>query len=256
MLSKFVAQNSYNINMKKYFLSLLFILVLFSLKAQEIEDNENGTWVTVVNNFKITEKISVVSIVQWRFVEKWDYTRVFLVLPFINYKFNDKISAGVGYNFSNYSFVGIKPPGLDYEHRIWQHVSLFSNLGKVKMNQRFMFEERIKTNLSNENTYSNRFRYRINFDFNLFKFKNNKYLLGHVSEELRIRFSGGGVSDPTFDQNNFVAAVGYKLLPNSKIFMGYGRNYYNAGNGVCWGDHTLHTVLSYNFDFTKKKFYK
>lgn len=242
--------------MKKYFLSLLFLLVVFSLKAQEIEDNENGAWFTAVNSFKFTEKLSVVSIVQWRLVEKMDYTRVFLIMPFVNYKFNNKISAGVGYNYSNYSLVGIKPPGIDYETRFWQHVSLFSSLGKVKMSQRFMFEERFKVNWNDEDSYANRFRYRINFDFNLFKFKNNKYLLGQVSEELRIRFGGGGVSDPTFDQNNFVASVGYKLLPNSKLYVGYGRNYYNAGNDVYWGDHTFNTVFSYNFDFIKKKFYK
>lgn len=145
------------------------------------------------------------------------YTRIFLVVPFINYKFNNKISVGVGYNYTNYSAAGIHPPSLDYENRIWQHVSLFSSLGKVKMSHRFIFEERFKTKLNNEEACANRFRYRMNFDFNILKFKNNKYLLGNLSEEIRIRFTEG-IGDPNFDQNNFVASLGYQLLDNSKLY--------------------------------------
>ncbi|SNR55752.1 Protein of unknown function [Lutibacter agarilyticus] len=241
--------------MKRYVLSLLFVLQFFVVQAQEVQNNEGGSWFTVVNKFKFSERVSAVSVVQWRFVERLKYTRIFLVMPFINYKFSNKISAGVGYNYSNYSIAGIHPPSLDYENRIWQHVTLFSALGKVKMNQRFMFEERFKTKLNNEEAYANRFRYRMNFDFNILKFKNNNYLLGNLSEEIRIRFTEG-IGDPNFDQNNFVVSLGYQLLDNSKLYIGYRHDYYNAGNGVYWADNVFNVVYNYNFDFTKKKFYK
>ena len=236
-------------------LSLAFVLLVLSMQAQEVQDNEGGVWFTAINKFKFSEKVSVVSVAQWRFVEQMKYTRIFLVMPFINYKFSDKISAGLGYNYSNYSLAGIYPPSLDYESRIWQHVTLFSEFGKVKMNQRFMFEERFKTKLNKDNVYTNRVRYRMNFDFNILKFKNNKYLLGNLSEEIRIRFSKG-LSNPNFDQNNFIASLGYQLLDNSKLYLGYRHDYYNAGNGIYWGDHIFNVLYSYNFDFTKKKFYK
>jgi len=229
--------------------------MLFSMQAQEVQNNEGGSWYTAINSFKFSEKVSAVSVVQWRFVERMKYTRIFLVMPFINYKFSNKISAGVGYNYSNYSSVGIYPSSLDYENRIWQHVTLSSDLGKVKMNQRFMFEERYKTKLNSEESYANRFRYRMNFDFNILKFKNDKYLLGRFSEEIRIRFSKG-ISDPNFDQSNFVASIGYPLLDNSKLYLGYRHDYYNAGSAIYWGDHIFDVLFSYNFDFTKKKFYK
>lgn len=241
--------------MKKYILSLLLVIVLSNLNAQEVTNNESGTWATAINKFKFSEKISFVSVIQWRFVDNMEYTRIFLTMPFINYKFSNKISAGLGYAYVNYSLAGIRPPTLDYENRFWQYFTLYSTLGKVKMNQRFMFEERFKTRLSNENSYSNRLRYRINVDFNLLKFKNNKYLLGRVSEELRIRFNSG-ISDPNFDQNNFIASLGYQLFDNSKLYLGYRRDYYNAGNGIYWGDNVFDVWFSYNFDFTKKKFYK
>lgn len=241
--------------MKRYVLSLVFVLQFFVVQAQEVQNNEGGSWFTAVNKFKFSEKVSAVSVVQWRLVEKMKYTRIFLVMPFINYKFSNKISAGIGYNYSNYNIAGIYPPSLDYENRLWQHISLFSTLGKVKMNHRFMFEERFKTTLNSEKTYANRFRYRINFDFNILKLKNNKYLLGKLSEEIRIRFSEG-ISDPNFDQNNFVASLGYQLLDNSKLYLGYRHDYYNLGSGIYWSDNVFNVVYSYNFDFTKKNFYK
>ncbi len=156
--------------MKRYLLSLLCVLAFFGMQAQEVQKNEGGSWFTAINKFKFSERVSAVSIVQWRFVESMKYTRIFLVMPFVNYKFSNKISVGVGYNYSNYSIAGIHPPSLDYENRIWQHVSLFSSLGKVKISQRFMFEERFKTKLNNEEAYANRFRHRMNFEFNIFVF--------------------------------------------------------------------------------------
>jgi hypothetical protein len=237
--------------MNKYFVVLFFILSFMNVNAQEIKNNETGSWFTTINNFKITEKINVASVIQWRLVNFASYTRIFLTEPSINYKFNDKITAGLGYNYSDYHLVGIRPPSVDCENRFTQHITLFSSFGIIKMNQRFMFEERFLVKNNGDDFYANRFRYRINLDFKIVKFNNEKQLLGKVSEEVRIRFTEG-ISDPNFDQNNFVAAVGYPLLDNSKIYMGYGRNYYNGGASGYWGDHILNLAFSYDLDFTKK----
>ena len=118
------------------------------------------------------------------------------------------------------------------------------------MSQRFMLEQRYLKKLNGSELYQNRFRYRINIDFNIAKFKNGKHLLGKVSEELRLRFASG-FDEPQFDQNNFGVFLGYKLLDNSKIYAVYQRNYYNLGD--YWGDHLLHLMFTYDFDFTKKK---
>lgn len=241
--------------MKKYLLLLLFIFTIFKSNAQEIENNETGTWFTMTNNFKVSEKLNVASAIQWRLVDFMSYTRILIVEPSLNYKINDKITAGIGYNYSNYSLAGIRPPSLDYENRFTQHITLFSSFGKVKMNQRFMFEERFLVANNGNDGYANRFRYRINLDFSIVKFNNDKYLMGKVSDEIRIRFTEG-INDPNFGQNNFATLVGYPLLNNSKLYLGYGRNYYNAGAGNYWGDNILNVLFSYDFDFTKKEFYK
>jgi hypothetical protein len=241
--------------MKKYITVLLLILTFLNVTAQEDKTNESGVWLTLANKFKITDKLFVSNILQWRTVEGVESTRVFIEEPSVHYKFNDKITFGLGYDYTNYNLVGIRPPSVDYENRFQQMLSLFSTFGKVNMNQRFMFEERFFVKTNGQKAYGNRFRYRINLDFNIVKFNNDKYLLGRVSDEIRIRFTEG-INDPTFGQNNFVAALGYKLLDNSKIYMGYGRNYYNAGVLGYWGDNIFYVLYSYDFDFTKKQFYK
>ncbi|MBG7630463.1 MAG: DUF2490 domain-containing protein [Bacteroidetes bacterium] len=236
--------------MKKYFLVCIFVFTLQYTNAQEEKHNESGSWYTLVNKFKFSEKFSVSNVTQIRIVDFIENTRIFLVAPGVNYKLGKTATASAGYMYLNFSQEGIRIPSVDYENRLYEAVSFSSTFGKIKMNQRFMLEQRYLTKLNGSELYQNRFRYRINLDFNIAKFKNGKHLLGKVTEELRIRFASG-FDEPQFDQNNFGVFLGYQLLDNSKIYAGYQRNYYNLGD--YWGDHLLHIMFCYDFDFSKKK---
>jgi len=236
--------------MKKYFLICLFIIIFQSINAQENKTNETGSWYTLVNKFKITDKLYVSNVTQFRLVNFIEDTRIFLVVPGLNYKLGKGVTASAGYMYLNFNEEGIRIPAVKHENRIWEAVSFSSSLGKIKVNQRFMLEQRYLTKLDGSQIYQNRFRYRINLDFNLFKLKNDKYILGKISEEIRIR-SKSGFNEPQFDQNNFGVFLGYQLLDNSKIYAGYQRNYYKIPD--YWGDHLLHVMFTYDFDFTKKK---
>ncbi len=238
--------------MKKYALGLLLILSFYKFSAQEIKTNEFGSWHTVINKFTISEKLYAVNVTQLRMVDFVQDSRIFLLTPGLNYNLNNKISFGLGYVYLNYKSAGIRNPSLDNEDRIFQQMALSSSYWNVKIGQRFRFEERFKTKLDNSSSYANRFRYRINLDFNLVRLTNGKHLLGKVSEELRVRF-GSGLNNPEFDQNNFSALLGYSLFNNSKLYVGYGRDFYKKGESDYWGDHLLHVVVNYNFDFSKKK---
>lgn len=235
--------------MKKYILVCLFIFTVQLVDSQEIKNNETGSWYTIVNKFKFTDKFYVSNVAQIRLVDFVEKTRIFLIAPGLNYKLGKTATASAGYMYLNFSQEGIRIPSVDYENRFYEAVSFSSTFGKIKMNQRFMLEQRYLTKLNGSELYQNRFRYRINLDFNIAKFKNGKHLLGKVSEELRLRFASG-FDEPKFDQNNFGVFLGYKLLDNSKIYAGYQRNYYNLGD--YWGDHLLHLMFTYDFDFTKK----
>lgn len=235
------------------YLTLVFTLLISSQSiGQSTESNEAGSWYTMTNKFQITDDIYFLNVAQLRQVEFIDHTRIWLLMPTINYKPTSNVIVGAGYAYLDFLQEGIRPPTLDFEHRAVEHITLLSKFGNIKMNQRFMFEQRWKTNLNHETSYANRFRYRINLDAKLIPLSNNKYILGRLSEELRMRFKSG-FNAPEFDQNNFMALLGYELLPNSKIYMGYGRNLYQSGNGSYWGDHLLHVWFNYDFDLRKKK---
>lgn len=239
--------------MKKYFLIFLLAIVFQHIKAQEIKTNEAGSWYTLVNKFKVTDKFFVSNVTQFRLVNYIEDTRIFLVVPGLNYKLGKGVITSAGYMYLNFNEKGIRIPAVKYENRIWEAVSFSSSFAKIKVNQRFMLEQRYLKKLDGSQIYQNRFRYRINLDFNLFKLKNDKYILGKISEEIRIR-SKHGFNEPAFDQNNFGVFLGYQLLDNSKIYAGYQRNYYKIPD--YWGDNLLHVIFTYDFDFTKKKFYK
>ena len=238
--------------MKKYYIGLLFLLIVLRLSSQEIKTNEVGSWHTIINKFTISDKLYAVNVSQLRMVEFAKNTRIFLFVPSLNYKLNKSISVGLGYVHLDFKPTGIRIPTLDYEDRIFQQLALNSSYWNIRIGQRFMLEERFKTKLDKASSYSNRFRYRINFDFNIVRLNHGKYLLGKISEELRVRF-GSGLRNPEFDQNNFSALLGYDLFNNSKLYVGYGRDFYKKGKSDYWGDHLLHVVVNYNFDFSKKK---
>lgn len=238
---------------KNLIIIVLLLLSLNRLKSQEIETNETGSWYTLINKFKVSDKFYFSLVSQLRLVNFAQTARIFIISPSVNYKISKSLTGSTGYMYLNFHQEGIRITSLDYENRIWEAISYSSTLGKVKVNQRLMLEQRYFTRVNKTTAYSNRIRFRINFDFNLIKFKNDKYLLGKVSEEIRIR-SKSGFSEPQFDQNNFGVFLGYELFDNSKIYAGYQRDYYQIPD--YWGDHLLHIIFSYDFDFTKKKFYK
>ena len=244
---------------------LLALFILFSLvnniNAQTTIYNENSAWFTLSINFKLTNNFYIANVTQLRRVNFIANTQVFLINPSINYKINKHISVGLGYLlFKSYPYGSYHASIKKGENRIRQHITVSEIIGKVKLSNRFLFEERFKDNINKKvtpniidgTTYAQRFRYRLTASFNLFKLKNNQHLLGKISNEIRIRFNSG-LSQPDFDQNNLYAYVGYKLLNNSKIWLGYGRDYYKINSTSFITTNILQVAFSYDFDLTKKK---
>ncbi len=225
---------------------------------------EEGSYFTFANKIKLSEKLYLSNATQMRRVSFMDDIQVFLIKPCINYKLNKNITIGGGFMlFKSY------PNGVNHasikkdEQRIWQHLTLNSRLGKTTLSNRFVFEERFKDiivstitpNILEGTSYAQRFRYRIQLSFNVFKLKNNNYILGKVSNEIRIRFKTG-LTQPGYDQNNFGAYLGCKLFENSKFWVGYGRDFYKINTDLFLSNDILHFAMSYDFDLSKKNLYK
>ena len=247
--------------MKNIIIGILFLIALNNLNAQTEILKNNGAWLTFTNNIKLSNKFYLSNVIQQRRVRFLKNTQAFLYASSINFKFTKNTSIGAGYLHYKYFPEGVSAPSIHKnEHSFFQQLTISSILGKFKLIQRFRFEERVielintnvTPNIINGNKYVNRFRYRIQAITNLVKLKNNNYILGKLSNEIRIRFAGGGIANPDFDQNNFAALIGYKLLPNSTIWMGYGKYYFRKTSSLYVSNNILHLTLSYNIDLSKK----
>ena len=248
--------------MKKIILTFLILSTCIKINAQTETIEDNGSWLTFTSKIKASEKFYIGNIIQQRRVHFLNKTQAYLFSPSINYKLTKNLSIGAGYlYYKSFPNGALHSSIKKEENRFLQNVLLTSKVGDVKISNRLQFEERvidlINTNVTpnviDGDKYVNRIRYRIQATTNLFKLKKDTYILGKLSNEIRIRFAGGGISEPDFDQNNFEALLGYKLLPNSTFWIGYGRYYYRKNSTLYVSNNILHVDLSFNFDLTKKK---
>ncbi len=246
--------------MKNLILGIFFLTVINGITAQTKVLKDNGSWFTFTNKVTLTNTLYFSNVTQQRRVNFLKNTQAFIIAPSINYKVTKNVSIGVGYMLYKYYSEGVSRPSIQKdENRFFQHITVNSLVGKVKWNQRFMFEERVIELIDTEATpniisgtkYANRFRYRVQATFNMHKLKNNKYIMGKLSNEIKIKFSNG-ISNPDFDQNIFTALLGYNLLTNSAIWLGYGKFYFKTNTTNFVSNNFLHVHLSYNFDLRKK----
>ncbi|MDV7186887.1 DUF2490 domain-containing protein [Lutibacter sp. TH_r2] len=243
--------------MKKSLLILLLIFSISKMNAQEVEVLEDsGAWLTFSNKFIITDNFYVAHLFQQRRVDFLKKTQSFLTAPSINYKLTPNLTVGIGYMLYRYFPNGKLQAAIKRdENRFFQHLTLSNKAGKFSLNNRLMFEERELELVSNGEISGikkyNRIRYRFQVTTNLFKLKNDNYILGKLSNEIRIKF-GTGITNPDFDQNNFAALIGYKLLKNSSIWAGYGRYYFKKADKTFISSNLLHLTLTYYFDLRKK----
>ena len=246
--------------MKKISIFLFLVLVVNSVSAQTEILKDNGSWITVANKITISDKLFISNVYQQRRVDFLNNIQGFFLTPSLNYKITKNISVGAGYIYYRGFPSGKGHAPIHWtENSLFQLVSVNSKAGKINLNQRFMFEERtidlinkdVTPNKIEGNKYVNRFRYRLQASFNMFKLKNDKYVMGKLSNEIRTRFSDG-TKNPDFDQNNFCALMGYKLLDNSSIWIGYGRYFYKMSSNKYVASNLLHVNLSYSIDLRKK----
>ncbi len=248
--------------MKKIIFTLIILSICGKINAQTETLKDNGSWFTFLNKLKVSEKIYIGNIVQQRNVNFLKNTQAIILASSINYRLSKYLSIGLGYlHYTSFPYGALHPSIKKKENRFFQNITLNSNVGKVKISNWLQFEERnidlinsnVTPNVIEGDKYVNRIRYRIQASTNLLKLKNETFIMGKLSNEIRIRFAGGGISTPDFDQNNFAALLGYKLLPNSSVWIGYGRYYYRKNSELYISNNILHVNLSYDIDLTKKK---
>jgi hypothetical protein len=195
---------------RKWTLALLFIWPIL-IKGQQ---SNSGSWNILNFKYTIHPKWSIFAETQIRSLKFYNHFHYYEYKGGVNYKPSQAatLTLGAG-SYQTYQEGGdfVSPKNND-EFRLWPQMTIQTNLGDVKMEQRGRWEARYTSN-----GYRNRYRYRLGFS----------YHLGTMSKKLdpfsiqcnnEIFFTN---REPHFERNRFQISTLFKLNDYNTIQLGY-----------------------------------
>lgn len=202
-----------------------------------------GSW--NVLNFKYTysPKISFFGEAQLRSLSFYNQFHYYEFKGGINYKWlqNVNLSLGAG-TYQTYREGGnfVKPKNND-EFRLWPQLTLFQDIRKLKVEQRFRSEMRWTSN-----GYRNRFRYRlaVSHPFGK-KGGGTQPFLATISNELFFTNR-----EPYFERNRIQATINYRVAPATTFQVGYLHQFDYRINDEIGRDFL---VVGLYFEFSRKR---
>jgi hypothetical protein len=204
---------------------ILFVFISLSLNSfSQVNPVALGGWYMYFWNAKIKESgLGFQGDVQYR---NWnvagDLEQLLLRGGLTYTPKNTKAKFTVGYAFILSGAYGMNAHSTSNEHRIYQEALLKQQIGKrVYLNHRFRFEQRF---VQNQN-FRMRLRYNIFVNIALNKAKMEKHTLYlALYNELFINTDteiGNGATGTIFDRNRLYGALGFYILDNLKVQLGY-----------------------------------
>lgn len=247
------------------FLAGAFIFTLtFPLigEAQKNIDSQNNGWYMYFGNHKLTNKLSLHTEYQWRrngFIDKRQQSLTRLGL---DYRIDAQVMVTAGYGSIITWPYGRQPvPFRFHEHRIWEQLTLVQSTKRFFFNHRFRLEQRFVENrvdngsgssVADGTTYRNRVRYRflVNVPLNKRTIEQGAWFASFY-DEVFVQF-GANTALNYLDQNRLYLALGYVVLANTNLQVGYLNQFIVKGNARdAERNHTFQLSLTYHFDFRK-----
>jgi hypothetical protein len=242
---------------------LLSTTLAFSQPANREIVNQSIEWFSVTNTLKVHKSLSVILDGQFRFAEGFEplqhQARVGLDI-----KINDHLSVlPLGYVYTWNYLYGKQPNAFkNNEHRIWQQVVYKHNLGKIKVDHRFRFEQRYiqvhtlgSDGVVTDDGYTNkqrRFRYRLmaRMPLNSDKIEAKTYFAGVYDEVFVSRGEKVTFHDP--DQNRLFAGIGYQVNPKFSVLGGCLYHMLIKSNGAKQENNVgVQLIFNYSIDLTR-----
>lgn len=198
--------------MKNYIILIAIVFISFKGFTQQTGEQELGAWYTLDVQNKISKKVSLTTMAQFRLFETINNLEIGLGYLGLNYNFNPKLTGTIGYMRLNIdkTFEDILDEKHINENRLIEQVVLKNSLGKVKIIHRYMLEQRF-LELPTKNDFQQRMRYRLQAIVPL-----SKTLFLNVYDEIIMNLQKNA-----FSQNRLHAALGYKFNQNLNVQMGY-----------------------------------
>ncbi|OYX27598.1 MAG: hypothetical protein B7Z06_04025 [Flavobacteriales bacterium 32-35-8] len=185
------------------------------LRAQ---DSDFGNWLIYFGNKKINSKWNIHHEVQYRNYNAMGDLEQLLLRTGLGYTFNEgknNVLLGYGYILSE-NYINDSDDKLTVnEHRIFQQFISSQNIGSVKLNHRYRFEQRFI-----EDDFKMRFRYFLGLNI---PFKNTSPFYFSAYNELFLN-----TKSTVFDRNRLYGGIGYQLSENIRLEAGYMNQYFET----------------------------
>tara|TARA_R110002049_G_scaffold134400_1_gene293864 strand:- start:1170 stop:1838 length:669 start_codon:yes stop_codon:yes gene_type:complete len=201
-------------------LAIMLVLPNF-ISAQ---DSSFGNWLIYIGNKKLKNNWNIHNEVQYRNYNAIGDLEQLLLRTGLGYSFNENknnILLGYGYILSE-NYIGNTDDKVSVnEHRIFQQFTSKQNIGAVKLNHRYRFEQRFV-----ETDFKMRFRYFLGLNIplsNKEKTKNKYYVSAYNEIFLNTKTS-------IFDRNRVYAGLGYNLNKSIRIEAGYMNQFFETNS--------------------------
>lgn len=208
-----------------FVISAAFISQLSFSQNNRLSEHNTIGWFTATITPAISKKVSLHTEYQWRrdnVVKDWQQS---LLRVGVNYKVHSQVTLHAGYGwiktfpYGTYNLSAVAKP--NPEHRIYEQVTVTSNIGKSALSHRLRIEQRWLGRFASVDddkpgfNYLNRFRYMPRLDI----YVNEKWYAA-LYDEIFIGF-GKNAGENIFDQNRIALMVGYKARKNFRLEGGF-----------------------------------
>jgi len=225
--------------MKNSILLYILFCVVYISNAQETGEDKLGAWYMYSGIHRLSNKLSINSVVQVREYETINNLNTLLLLTGLSYNINSNIVTTMGYGYLNInsSYENLPDENKINEHRIFEQVSLKNTLWKLRFEHRYRFEQRFLDYTNRKDTqYRTRYRLQVTMPLNDTFFIN-------VYDEIFLN-----LQNDIFSQNRMYTALGMKINKSSKVQFGYLKNNFNS---IAFD--RLQIGISINTDFRNNK---
>ncbi len=231
------------INNRQYSMkrTLLLLSAFFTISgyAQEIGDDDLGSWHMYFGTNKIAEDWSIHTEGQLRYFEAAKNFNQLLLRTGLNYHINPNAIVTLGYGFieTDGTFEEIQNEVNAKEHRIFQQLILKNKVGEFKFEHRYRLEQRF-IDFGDRNDTQHRARYRLQVTLPL----TDIFFLNFYDEIFL------NLQDSVYGQNRLYFALGINVTDNLSVQSGYLKNHFPSANF-----DRLQVGVFWNTDLRKKK---
>lgn len=247
---------------KRTVIGIRIVLLLFSIPffSQEIKHNQ-ANWFSYLGQYNVSPKLGYHIEASFRLDDELKMSNQSLFRLGGFYNLNKNASVTIGYGLINTFNKGLD----EYfnEDRIWEQFQLnhkWNNdknnfINRFRLEQRFVDDIQLKNNVVQKEAtnYQNRFRYLNRHLIHLSDFKSgNEEMYLVLQDEIFVNIGNNQVNSKFFDQNRFIAGIGFNYKNSIRFEIAYMNQLLNSKSGSDVMNHTVSLTLLQNLIFYKE----